>query len=35
MDWIQMAEGRDSQRALLNTVVKSLVKQNAGNSLTS
>jgi hypothetical protein len=33
MDWIQMAEGRDRWRALVNRVVDSLVTQNAGNFL--
>jgi hypothetical protein len=35
MDWIPLAQGRDSLRALVNVVMSFWVPQNAGNLLTS
>jgi hypothetical protein len=35
MDWIHLAQDRDQWRALLNTVVKLLVSESAGNFLSS
>jgi hypothetical protein len=34
-DWIQLAQDRNSWRALMNAVVNVLFPQNAGNFLTS
>ena len=35
MDWIELAQGRDRCRALVNAVTKLRFPQNAGNSLSS
>ena len=35
LDWIDMAEGRDGWRALVNVVMNVRVPLNAGNFLTS
>ena len=34
MDWIELAQGRDRWRALVNAVMYLLVPQNVGNYLT-
>jgi hypothetical protein len=33
VDWIELAQGRDQWRALVNTVMKLRVPKNAGNLL--
>ena len=35
MDWIDLAQGRDRWRALVNAGMNLRVSQNSGNSLTS
>jgi hypothetical protein len=35
MDWIDLAQGRDRWRALVNAVMKLWVPYNSGNFLTS
>jgi hypothetical protein len=35
MDWIDLAQGRDQWRALMNTLINQEVTENAGKSLSS